>query len=255
MNIKIIGDGEPLLLIHGWGMSGKIWEVIEVELSKYYRLYIVDLPGMGLSEDMEDYSITNIVKQLNIEVPGRISILGWSLGGLIALKYYKCYPELVTKLFLISTTPCFVNKEGWNNGVDDSVLDNFCKQLIQSWEKTLNQFFVIQLLGLDKKKEMMKFLERKFINNSMPKIHSLRSALQILKDTDLRDSLDSIDVPTVIIAGEKDKLTPIGASIYMQTKIKNSTIKILKNSAHIPFLSHPQDFLDQVLFNFPHKND
>ena len=40
MNIKVIGNGEPLLLIHGWGMSGKIWDVIEVNLSKYYKLYI-----------------------------------------------------------------------------------------------------------------------------------------------------------------------------------------------------------------------
>jgi pimeloyl-[acyl-carrier protein] methyl ester esterase len=50
MNIKIIGDGEPLLLLHGWGMSGIIWEAIEDDLSKYYKLYIVDLPGMGKSE-------------------------------------------------------------------------------------------------------------------------------------------------------------------------------------------------------------
>ena len=64
MNIKIIGEGEPLLLIHGWGMSGKIWEVIETDLSKYYKLYIVDLPGMGKSEEIQDYSITNIVNQL-----------------------------------------------------------------------------------------------------------------------------------------------------------------------------------------------
>ena len=64
MNIKVIGNGEPLLLIHGWGMSGKIWDIIEINLSKYYKLYIVDLPGMGESDEIQDYSLKNLVNQL-----------------------------------------------------------------------------------------------------------------------------------------------------------------------------------------------
>ena len=91
MNIKVIGNGEPLLLIHGWGMSGKIWDVIEVNLSKYYKLYIVDLPGMGKSDAIQDYSLKNLVNQLYKKLPKKISILGWSLGGIIALKYCETY--------------------------------------------------------------------------------------------------------------------------------------------------------------------
>jgi len=253
MNIKIIGDGEPLLLIHGWGMSGRIWEVIEADLSKYYKLYIVDLPGMGKSEEVQDYSITNLVDQLYIKLPKKISIMGWSLGGIIALKYYENYPRNVTKLFLISSTPCFINKKNWNLGIDESILNKFYNQLVEGWSKALNQFFMLQLIGSNNRKEIMKGLHATFITKTPPKIKSLKAALEILKNTDLTKTIRNIKVPTIIIAGDSDRLTPKEASLFMQSKIKNSRLKVFKNAGHIPFLSHPKAFVKEVLLGFNHK--
>jgi|TARA_B110000971_G_scaffold216653_1_gene252029 pimeloyl-[acyl-carrier protein] methyl ester esterase len=253
MNIKIIGEGEPLLLIHGWGMSGRIWEIIEVDLSKYYKLYIVDLPGMGKSDEIKDYTITNLVDQLYIKLPEKISIMGWSLGGIIALKYYEKYPKNVTKLFLISSTPCFINKKNWNLGVDESLLNKFYDQLLESWSKTLNQFFMLQLIGSNNKRVIMRGLHATFITKTPPKIKSLKSALEILKKTDLRKTICNIKVPTIIISGDCDRLTPKEASLFMQSKIKNSRLKVFKNAGHIPFLSHPKDFIKEVILSFNHK--
>jgi|TARA_B110000967_G_C18850663_1_gene544445 pimeloyl-[acyl-carrier protein] methyl ester esterase len=253
MNIKIIGDGEPLLLIHGWGMSGRIWEVVEADLSKYYKLYIIDLPGMGKSEEIHDYSITNLVNQLYIQLPEKISIMGWSLGGIIALKYYETYPKNVTKLFLIATTPCFINKKNWNLGVDESLLNKFYDQLVGGWSKTLTQFFMLQLIGSNNRKEIMRRLHETFITKRPPKIESLKSALEILRNTDLTETIGNIKVPTTIITGDGDRLTPKEASLFMQSKIKNSRLKVIKNSGHVPFLSHPKDFIIEVLLSFNHK--
>ena len=253
MNIKILGEGEPLLLIHGWGMSGRIWEVIEVDLSKYYKLYIVDLPGMGKSKEIKDYSITNLVDQLYIKLPSKISIMGWSLGGIIALKYYENYPKNVSKLFLVASTPCFVNKKNWDLGVDEILLNKFYDQLIDGWSKTLKQFFILQLLGSADRKEIIKELQEKFITKEPPKIKSLKLSLEILKNTDLTKTISNINVPTLIIAGDRDKLTPKEASLFMKSKIKNSRLKIFKNAGHIPFLSHPKKFIKEVLLSINHK--
>ena len=255
MNIKVIGNGEPLLLIHGWGMSGKIWDVIEVNLSKYYKLYIVDLPGMGKSDEIQDYSLKNLVNQLYKKLPKKISILGWSLGGIIALKYCETYSENVTRLFLVATTPCFINKENWHFGVDESLLDKFYSQLVESWSKTLDQFFMLQLIGSNNKKQIMKKFRSTFIAKSPPKVKSLKAALEILKITDLTQTIEHIRVPTIIIVGENDKLTPKEASLYMGDKIKNSRVKIFKNAGHIPFLSHPKDFLEEVFHDSNVRND
>ena len=208
---------------------------------------------MGKSEEIEDYSLTNIVDQLYIKLPMKISIMGWSLGGIIALRYYEKYPKNVTRLFLVASTPCFINTKNWNLGVEESLLNKFYDQLVVSWSKTLSQFFMLQLIGSNNRREVMKLLNEAFITKTPPKIKSLKSALEILKKTDLTKTISNIKVPTVIIAGDCDRLTPIGASIFMQSKIKNSKLKIFKSAGHIPFLSHPKDFIKEVLLSFNHK--
>ena len=65
MYIKTIGHGRPVVLIHGWGMSGKIWEEFSKLMKYKNKLYIIDLPGMGKSEIIKPYKINNIV---NIEL-------------------------------------------------------------------------------------------------------------------------------------------------------------------------------------------
>jgi pimeloyl-[acyl-carrier protein] methyl ester esterase len=137
--------------------------------------------------------------------------------------------------------------------VEESLLNKFYDQLVGSWSKTLSQFFMLQLIGSNNRKEVMKQLHEAFITKTPPKIKSLKSALEILKKTDLTKTISNIKVPTVIIAGDCDRLTPIGASIFMQSKIKNSRLKIFKSAGHIPFLSHPKDFIKEVLLSFNHK--
>jgi len=255
MNIKILGEGEPLLLIHGWGMSGRVWEPIEKTLSQHFKLIMVDLPGMGLSEEIEDYTLANLVEELYLIMPPRVSILGWSLGGLIALKYSLCYPEDVKRLFLVSTTPCFINSEDWAYGIDKSVLNKFFEELTEQYSKTVTHFFSLQLFGSENRKEIIRFLNSTFIEQLTPKINSLMSALVILRDTDLRRLITTIDIPTLIIVGEKDKITPKAASVFMQSKIKKSIIKVFDNASHIPFLSHSNDFLNEIIKSLQLSND
>ena len=84
---------------------------------------------------------------------------------------------------------------------------------------------MLQLIGSNNKKEIMKNLRSTFIAKSPPKIKSLKAALKILKITDLTKTVEHIRVPTTIIVGENDKLTPKEASLYMGDKIKNSCLR------------------------------
>ena len=111
MYIKIIGKGRPVVLIHGWGMSGKIWKEFSKLMISQYKLYIIDLPGMGKSEIIKPYKIDNLIKKIHEVIPERVTIIGWSLGGQIAMKYYLKYPEAVNYLVCISSTPCFIKKK------------------------------------------------------------------------------------------------------------------------------------------------
>ena len=105
MYVSVRGNGPPMVLIHGWGMTGNIWTEIAKSLSKNYELYIVDLPGMGRSGLIEPYSIDKIVDQIYLTTPNNAIILGWSLGGQIAIKLAVKYSNYINDLILVSTTP------------------------------------------------------------------------------------------------------------------------------------------------------
>ena len=115
MKIKSLGGrGEPLLMLHGWGVNSEIWTSLVDELKLFVTVYVVDLPGMGGSTLISPYTLDNIAKEIKANVPiKKCNILGWSLGGQVAMYLAIKMPEFVEKLILMSTTPCFVEKIDW----------------------------------------------------------------------------------------------------------------------------------------------
>ena len=108
------GRGEPLLMIHGWGVNSEIWISLVSKLKFFASVYVVDLPGMGGSSSISSYTLDNIAKEIKANVPiKKFNILGWSLGGQVAMSLAIRMPEFVERLILISTTPCFVEKKDW----------------------------------------------------------------------------------------------------------------------------------------------
>ena len=127
MKIKSLGGrGEPLLMIHGWGVNSEIWTSLVDELKLFVTVYVVDLPGMGGSSSISPYTLDNISKEIKANVPiKKCNILGWSLGGQVAMYLAIKMPEFVEKLILMSTTPCFVEKIDWPYGVNKQFFLNF----------------------------------------------------------------------------------------------------------------------------------
>ena len=147
MIVKVLGEGDPLLLIHGWGMSSKIWIDVANKLSKFYKIYLIDLPGMGQSPKTFDFKMSNIMDEINSINEKKISILGWSLGGQIAISYQKKFSNKVKSLILVSTTPCFINKKNWFYGVEKEIFEEFALQASSNWKHTMKKFFNLQLVG------------------------------------------------------------------------------------------------------------
>ena len=121
MKIKFLGGrGVPLLMIHGWGVNSEIWVSLVDELKLFASVYLIDLPGMGGSSSISPYTLDNIAKEIKANVPiKKCNILGWSLGGQVAMSMAIRMPEIIEKLILMSTTPCFVEKKDWPQGVNN----------------------------------------------------------------------------------------------------------------------------------------
>ena len=246
MKIKFLGGrGEPLLMIHGWGVNSEIWVSLVDELKLFASVYLIDLPGMGGSSSISPYTLDNIAKEIKANVPiKKFNILGWSLGGQVAMSLAIRMPEFVEKLILMSTTPCFVEKKDWPYGVNKQFFSNFELETKQNLNNTLLKFFLIQTRDINDSKNVMRFLKNTFIEIRDDNKSSMQSALNVLKETDLRNEVKKIDNPTLIISGDKDRLTSLKASIWLYEKIERARLKEIKGANNMPFISHRETMIE-----------
>ena len=248
MKINYLGGrGEPLLMIHGWGVNSEIWISLVDELKFFASVYVVDLPGMGASASISPYTLDNIVKEIKANFPiKKCNILGWSLGGQVAMNLAIRMPDFVEKLILMSTTPCFVEKKDWPYGVNKQFFLKFEMEAKQNLNNTLMKFYLIQTRDIDDSKKVMRFLKNTFIEIRDDNKSGMQSALNVLKETDLRNEVKKIDKPTLIITGDKDRLTSLKASIWLYEKIKGAKLKEIKGANHMPFISHREIMTESV---------
>ena len=244
------GTGPDLVLLHGWGMNGDVWEGVLPALSKNFRTTIVDLPGCGRSLDCPaDYSLQNLSAALNDVIPPQSSLVGWSLGGMIATQFALDQPNKIKKLSLVASAPQFVRDETWPDGTDAEVLDSFADGLKQSYQKTINRFIAIQAMGSDHAREEQRTLRERVFRHGNPQPAALEGGLNILRHANLRPHLSEITCPTLLITGEHDSLFRRAAAEKTQSLFSNANLSIIPGAGHAPFLSHPNIFI-AALNNF-----
>jgi pimeloyl-[acyl-carrier protein] methyl ester esterase len=259
MNLQVesVGSGAPLLLIHGWGMHGGVWSEVAQKLAAEFQVLSIDLPGYGFSKLEKSKSecgksaLDSIVDELSASFSEPIAVCGWSLGGQIAMRWAVRAPEIVNRLILVASTPCFVQRENWPFGMEKIILEKFGVELKQNHASTLRRFITLQLRGSENEKELLMMLRERLFSRGEPDIGALSAGLDILRDEDLREELVGISQPTLVIAGERDKLTPPQASHYLAENITAANFVEVIGAAHAPFLSHPDEFTKQVK-NFLH---
>jgi len=254
LHVESIGSGAPLLLIHGWGMHGGVWSELAQKLAVNFRVHSIDLPGYGYSK-IEDsnqrnnsdiWSIDAVVDELSSCFPESLNVCGWSLGGQVALRWAVREPLKVSRLILVASTPCFVQRNDWPFGMEKSVLEKFATELEENHATTLRRFITLQLRGSENERELLAMLRERLLSRGAPDMGALRSGLSILRDVDLRSELQDVSQPTLVIAGERDKLTPREASHSLARTIPRASLVEVMGAAHAPFLSHPDSFTKHV---------
>lgn len=248
--VEIIGQGKPLVLIHGWGMHGGVWQPIAKRLAKDYMLYIVDLPGMGYSRAVEPYELYSLAEEVAEVIPGVSDILGWSLGGLIAQNIAITQPDRIRRLVLVGSTPCFINKDDWQAGIPADYFTDFARSVDDDYKRAMVKFLTLQCMKAKDARDTIKQLRQGFDLKPAPTQHTLKQALQVLLQTDLREESENILKPTLLIHGDRDTLAPVQAAHWMMQHLPKGFLRVISGAAHAPFLSHGEQFaeaLDQFL--------
>ncbi|CAA6801720.1 MAG: Biotin synthesis protein BioH [uncultured Thiotrichaceae bacterium] len=240
---RIEGTGQPLVVLHGWGMNHRVWEPVRQPLAEHAQVSWIDLPGHGDSHQAEATSIDGIAELLLPHIPQGAVIMGWSLGGLVAQALAVKYPERVAALILVASTPCFVQHDNWAYGLPQAVLQGFSENLQQDYQATVKRFFALQFMGVKSDPKAVSQL-RNDIMSKPATMQALTGGLAILNTADFSQQV--IEQPKQWIFGRLDKLIPASLADALEPN-ESQQVHVMQKAAHVPFVTHPDEFLAVVI--------
>lgn len=253
------GTGDPVVLIHGWPLSGASWEKqVQVLIDAGHRVITYDRRGFGNSDrPISGYDYNTLVQDLHILVNRlglqEMVLVGFSMGGGEVARYIGLYgSERVKKAVFISSIPPFLLKTADNPaGVDGSVFEGMMQSVIADRPAFLSQFFSnfynVDLLG-------GKFISDQAVQLSwnVGTMASPKGTLDCISAwlTDFRKDLAHIDVPTLIVHGDGDRICPLPATgERIHEAVKESKLVVVEGGPHGLNWTHA-DQLNRALLDF-----
>src|SRR5690349_20156604 len=129
-----------IVLLHGWCFSAEVWAPRAAKLAPRYRVHVPELPGYGTVPACDPYTLELLAHSVARAAPRRCHVVGWSLGGEVALTWAKRAPRQVRRVALIATTPCFTSRPGWPCATSPAVLREFRRSLSADRTSLLGRF-------------------------------------------------------------------------------------------------------------------
>lgn len=244
--VETAGEGQDLVLLHGWGLHGGIFAPLVERLATRFRTHAVDLPGHGRSRTGGANGLEQWADAVRAAVPTPAVWLGWSLGALVALRVALDAPAAVRRLVLVAATPRFTTAPDWPHAQAPTMLDRFGADLAHDFRRTVQEFLTLQSLGDADARSQVRTLRPLLFAHGDPDPVVLAAGLAILRDTDLRPELGRVDAPALVLAGARDRLTPPAAAQALAGALPHAIAEILPGVAHTPFLARPASFAARI---------
>jgi len=241
------GIGRPVVLIHGYPFNRSLWNEQIAALSSSYRVIAPDLRGFGESESAPGTATMNVMAQdvgllLNHLGIARAAIGGLSMGGYVALAFYKQLPSRVRTLVLADTRAQADTEEGKQTRA-------------QQAEKALNEgmagiadAMLPKLLTpetVSKRPEVVKSVRDMMLKT---KPEGAAAALHGMAERDDQTALlAKITVPALVMVGAEDAITPVADSEKMHAAIPGSRLVVIENAGHVSNLERTEQFNDALL--------
>lgn len=247
IHYEVKGEGNPLIILHGMGNNSQSWKKQLEGLSKRHTVIAWDAPGYGKSDDPEkelkEFSqfadvLKGFIESLNYE---SVTLLGHSMGSAIALNFCYRFPQMVDALIIADATRGSV---GGSEEENKEKLANRINNIEKLDPKEIAKQRAKVLLAPNPKPEVQKEAERIM---SQVRPMGYRSVAYSLYHLDNLEFLSSISVPTYIICGELDQVTPVSESQFFHDHLPNSSFTIIPKTGHLCYQEDPESFNAAVL--------
>lgn len=224
---------KKIVIVHGWTQSLDKWSELVKGLKKAGK-DVIQLRVPGLTEKTEKiWDLSSYCEWLDKElakIGEKVTLLGHSNGGRIAIKYVLNNSEKVDKLILVNSA-----------GIRRKEFPTRVKRII---------FMVLAKIGkIVFPSKLLKKLLYKLARerNYHDADENMKKTMKNLISVDLENALKDISIPTLIIWGENDKITPVSDAYKMNKEIKNSNLLVIPGAGHLPFYTHTKETLGAIL--------
>lgn len=243
-----VGEGAvPIIFLHGYPFDKSMWKVQLDFFKSSHRLLACDIRGFGKSKDEKsplsmDLFGEDLIAFMDALAIEKAILCGLSMGGFIALNVLNRFPDRFEALILCDTQ-CIADsaevKEKRNKTIDEINLEGVTK---------FNEGFIKSVFSKEsfsQKKELVKNLHQVVFSNSQ---HIITAGLTALAErSETCSTLAKIAVPTLIICGREDEVTPLAQSESMHEAISGSILHVIDNAGHVSNLEQPHEFNQHLL--------
>jgi pimeloyl-[acyl-carrier protein] methyl ester esterase len=248
LHVEVGGSGPPLVLLHGWAMHGGVFAPLVARLRGARTLYVVDLPGHGHSVGCDiPLALGPCVEAVARVVPAGAPWCGWSLGGLVALHAAATRPGDVPTLAMLCASPRFVRGEDWKYGVSAEIFRDFAAGLRGDYQGTLDRFVALEAFGSEHARDEIRALRDDLFARGEPSAAVLADGLGLLETADLRGELPGLQVPSLWLAGRRDRLVDPRAMREAAALAPDAAFDVVEHAGHAPFLTHADAVASRLL--------
>ncbi|HEX8060278.1 MAG TPA: alpha/beta hydrolase [Cyclobacteriaceae bacterium] len=254
-----VGEGSPVVLIHGWPLSKEMWEYQVTSLVEAgYRVISYDRRGFGMSShpwngyDYDTFAddLKELLDQLNLE---QVTLVGFSMGGGEIVRYFSRHGgQRVVRAALISAvTPYLLKTDDNRDGVDRSTFIDMMASIKEDRIAFLDdfgkKFFGVNFVNKPVSTQLMDYF-RMLAAVASPR--GTMACLDAFAYTDFRDEMHQLTVPTLIVHGDSDKVVPPEPTSYKAAKeVPDNHIAIYSGAPHGLFITE-RDQLNKDLIEF-----
>ncbi|MBU5483431.1 alpha/beta hydrolase [Clostridium sp. MSJ-11] len=237
------GEGETVIFLNGIMMSALSWRPF-LDSFKNYRLILIDFVDQGKSskgrgeytQDLHVEILNKFIEELNL---GKVNLFGISYGGEVAMRFSLKYKEKLKSLMLANTT-CYTN--------------HLMKDIERLWDYAASTYdnkvffsatmpFIYSHKFYEENNEWLKEREKLFETAFTKEWYDgFRRAIKSASTLDLREEIEKIDIPTLIIGGDLDIITPLPYQEEIYKRIKTSNMVVIKDSGHGSMYEKPSEF-------------
>jgi 3-oxoadipate enol-lactonase len=241
-------EGAPAVVLgHSLGSNSDMWGYQLPLLATRYRVLVYDLPGHGESdppvkEDSFDDLASDLATLLEHMGISQATLVGLSIGGMIAQHFALLYPDRLQAMVLCSTG--FQTDEAGKKIFGDRIAQVSERGIEPQVDASMSRWFTPQFLS--DAPATIEWVRRMYRKTSPAGfINACRAVLEL----NTLDRLPDITAPTLLVPGELDPTFPVSVSRNMQSRIKNAELKVLAGAAHIGNVERPHEF-NEILFKF-----